>query len=82
MAIKKVAKKAKNAEVVKTIDDMLNELTVKQNDLIEAKRGLRIGELTNTSVLRSTRKQIARLHTAIRVNMIDEAFASQRREDK
>ena len=72
MAIKKVAKKAKNAEVVKTIDDMLNELTVKQNDLIEAKRGHKLGELTNPRVLTVTRKEIARLHTAIRAAEIAE----------
>ena len=64
--IKKVAKTTKKASEVKTIDQMQTELVTKQNDLAEAKRGHKQGELTNPRVITSTRKQIARLHTAIR----------------
>ena len=62
-----MAKKiTKQATEIKTIDQLRADLVVKQNDLIEAKRGHRLGELTNPGVIKSTRKQIARLHTAIR----------------
>jgi ribosomal protein L29 len=45
---------------------MKTELTTKQTDLIQAKRGNAQGELTNPHVITVTRKEIARLHTAIR----------------
>ncbi len=64
-----MAKKiTKVASEVKTIDQLRADLTVKQNDLIEAKRGHKLGELTNPCVIRQNRKTIARLHTAIRAN--------------
>jgi len=66
MADKKTTKVVKKATEVKTIDQLRTDLAAKQNDLIEAKRGHKIGELTNPHVLTFTRKQIARLHTAIR----------------
>lgn len=59
-------KKTKKATEVKTIDDLRAELTTKQADLIAAKRGHAAGELTNPRVITVTRKEIARLHTAIR----------------
>lgn len=66
MAAKKLIKaKAKEAVEVKTIDMLLLELVAKQADLIEAKRGHKQGELVNTCIIRSTRKEIARLNTAI-----------------
>lgn len=61
---KKTTKVAK-AEV-KTIEQLRTELAAKQADLIEAKRGHRAGELTNPRAITVTRKEIARLHTAIR----------------
>lgn len=62
-----IAKKtAVTATEVKTIDQLRIDLAAKQNDLIEAKRGHRMGELTNPRVITTTRKEIARLHTAIR----------------
>lgn len=67
MADKKTtSKKTVAANEVKTIDQMRIDLVAKQNDLIEAKRGHRMGELTNPRVITTTRKEIARLHTAIR----------------
>jgi ribosomal protein L29 len=64
-----MAKKiVKNAPEIKTIDQIRADLISKQTDLIEAKRGHKMGELTNPSVIRKTRKEIARLHTAIRAD--------------
>ncbi len=72
MAIIKKSTKtaAKPAVEVKTIDQLAVELAAKQNDLISAKRGHKLGELTNPRVITVTRKQIARLHTAIRAAVI------------
>lgn len=68
----KTTKKAvKPAVEVKTIDQLRADLIVKQNDLVEAKRGHRMGELTNPRVITTTRKEIARLHTAIKAAQID-----------
>ncbi len=62
----------KKAEEVKTIEQLRAELVAKQNDLIEARRGHAAGELANPRVLTSTKKEIARLHTAIRAAEISE----------
>ena len=67
MADKTVKKPAKNAEVVKTVDDLKQELAAKRTDLLEAKRSLAAGELANTRVLGAYRKDIARLLTEINV---------------
>lgn len=74
MAAEKTTKKAapKAAVEVKTIADMQTELAKKQNDYIEAKRSHAAGELVNPRVLTTTRKEIARLHTAIRVHELSE----------
>ncbi len=68
MAAEKTTKKAapKAAVEVKTIADMQTELAAKQNDYIEAKRSHAAGELVNPRVITTTRKEIARMHTAIR----------------
>lgn len=66
MAEKKITKAAKEAVEIKSIEQLREELKTKQNDLLQAKRGHRMGELTNPRVLTSTRKEIARIHTAIR----------------
>jgi ribosomal protein L29 len=63
---KKTVKAVKPALEVKTIDQLQIELATKQHDLIEVKRGHKLGELTNPRVITVTRKEIARLHTAIR----------------
>ena len=54
---------AKKAESAKSLQDQLAE---KQNDYLEAKRSHAGGELVNPKVLRTIRKEIARLHTKIR----------------
>jgi len=71
MATKKTTTKVtKVANEVKTIDQMQTELVAKRTDLIAAKRGHKMGELTNPRVITVTRKEIARLHTAIRAAAI------------
>ena len=69
MADKKTTKKA---EEVKTIADLRKDLEAKQTDLLEARRGHAAGELANPRVLTSTKKEIARLLTAIRAAEISE----------
>ena len=67
MAEKTVKKPAKNAEVVKTVDELKAEVATKRADLLEAKRSLAAGELANPRVLGTYRKDIARLLTEINV---------------
>ena len=67
MAEKTVKKPSKNAEVVKTVDDLKKDLDAKRKDLLEAKRSLASGELANPRVLGAYRKDIARLLTEINV---------------
>jgi len=62
----KAAKSTKEAPVVKSLEDLKSDLATKLNDQLEAKRGHRAGELQNPRVLTHTRKDIARLKTAIR----------------
>jgi len=69
---KTTVKATKKATEVKTIDQLKNDLAAKQTDLITAKRGHKAGELTNPRVITVTRKEIARLHTAIRAAEIAE----------
>ena len=59
-------KTIKKAEVVKSLEDLRKDLAAKQNDLLESRKSHRSGELVNPRVLGSIRKEIARLHTAIR----------------
>jgi large subunit ribosomal protein L29 len=63
MAEKKTTKKA---EEVKTLAQLQEELAAKRTELLEARRGHAAGELANPRVLTSTKKEIARLLTAIR----------------
>ena len=77
--IKKSVKSTKNAVEVKSIDQLKIDLATKQNDLIELKRGHKLGELTNPRIITITRKDIARLHTAIRSAEI-EKYASANRQ--
>ena len=67
MAEKSIKKPAKNAEVVKTVDDLKKDQDAKRKDLLEAKRSLASGELANPRVLGAYRKDIARLLTEINV---------------
>jgi ribosomal protein L29 len=67
------AKKAtKTAIEVKTIEDLQAELVTKKADMLAAKRGHKAGELQNPRVITTTRKDIARLHTAIRAAQLKE----------
>jgi len=61
---KKVVKK--EATVVKSREDLIKDLAAKQHDLLEARKGHRAGELVNPRTITHTRKDIARLKTAIR----------------
>jgi ribosomal protein L29 len=63
MADKKTTKKATE---VQTIEQLQEALAAKQADQLQARRGHAAGELANPRVLTVTRKEIARLHTAIR----------------
>ena len=63
---KKATKKAKDAPVVQTVEEMQAAIATKQTEIVEARRGLAAGELQNPRVITKTRKEIARLHTAIR----------------
>lgn len=77
MAEKKTTKKpTKDAEEVKTIDQLRTDLATKQQDLLEAKRSHAAGELVNPRVITATRKEIARLHTAIRAAELAEVKES------
>jgi len=70
MATKKVLKTTKEAVEVKTIGQLRVDLATETTNLIEAKRGHKLGELTNPRVITVTRKKIARLQTAIRAEEI------------
>ena len=59
-------KTTKKASVAKKELSLSEQLTAKRVDLLEFKRSLASGELVNPRVLASTRKDIARLLTAIR----------------
>lgn len=51
---------------VKTIDQLKADLVTKTTELLDARRGLAAGELANPRVIKATRKEIARIKTAIR----------------
>lgn len=59
-------KKTTKATEVKTVEQLQQELAAKQADLLAARRGHAAGELANPRVITATKKEIARLHTAIR----------------
>ena len=65
-------KKTTKATEVKTIEQLKEELAAKRTDLLAARRGHAAGELANPRVLTSTKKEIARLLTAIRAAEISE----------
>ncbi len=63
---KDLTKKAvKEATTVKSIEEMEQELVAKRNDLLEAKRANKAGELVNSRAITAYRKDIARLLTQI-----------------
>lgn len=59
-------KPTKKASEVKTLDQLQEELASKRQDLLEAQRSHAAGELVNPRVITKTKKEIARLLTAIR----------------
>lgn len=63
MAEKKTTQEAKE---VLSLEQLQEKLAQMKTDLLEAKRSHASGELVNPRVLTHTRKEIARLHTAIR----------------
>jgi ribosomal protein L29 len=63
---KKTTKKVVNATEVKSVDDLKKDLAAKRKDLMDSIRSHRAGELINPRILGQTRKEIARLATAIR----------------
>ena len=60
-----MAKTAKAAVEVKSIADLRQELDDKYKALVDYRRHHAAGELANTRVISQTRKEIARLSTAI-----------------
>ena len=66
-------KTVKKAAAAKDASSLQDELAAKQQDLLEARRSHAGGELVNPRVLRATRKEIARLHTAIREAALKES---------
>ncbi len=64
MANQKATKKT--TKEAKTRSQLQQELDSKRADLLEARRSHAAGELVNPRVLTSTKKEIARLLTAIR----------------
>lgn len=70
---KKTAKVVKNADEVKTIEQLRTDLLAKTTDLLQARRGNAAGELTNPRIITVTRKEIARLNHAIRAQEIASA---------
>jgi ribosomal protein L29 len=74
---KKTTKVKKNAVEVKSLAQLRKDLETLQNNLVEARRGHKLGELTNPRVITTTKKDIARLHTAITA-----AISADNKEDK
>ena len=66
-------KATKEAKKVLTTAELHTEFLAKTNDYVSAKRGHKMGELTNPRVLTVTRKEIARIKTAIRAAEIAKA---------
>lgn len=59
-------KTPKSAVEVKTVEQLQEDLVKLQHDQLEAKKSHRQGELINPHMLTIHRKNIARLHTAIK----------------
>jgi ribosomal protein L29 len=76
-AKKPAAKTTKKATEVKDLATLQSELATKQADYLESKRSHDGGELVNPRVLTHTRKEIARMLTAINT-----LKASEQKESK
>lgn len=62
----KKAKVEKTSLKGKSLEELMKGLVEKQNDLLQAHKGHRAGELVNPRTITIGRKEIARLKTAIR----------------
>ncbi len=67
---KSTKKVTKKADEVQTVEQLIAKLAEARQDLLEAKRSNAAGELVNPRVITSTRKEIARLSTAIRASQL------------
>ncbi|MEO6727365.1 MAG: 50S ribosomal protein L29 [Candidatus Saccharimonas sp.] len=70
-------KTAKTVAAPKSLEELHTEVAAKRADLMESTRSNRAGELVNPRVLRHTRKDIARLETAIRAAELAEQKESK-----
>jgi ribosomal protein L29 len=70
----------KNANVVKSIDDMRQEVVAKQAELKDHLRSHKLGELVNPRIIQSTKHAIARLKTTIRSSEIAETATINKEE--
>ena len=62
--VKKLEKKVNYRDM--SVSDLQAALVEKTRDLLDSTRSLRANELVNPQVVKATRKEIARIHTAIR----------------
>jgi len=79
MAEKKTTKKTapKKADEVKSLAQLRDDLAAKLQDQLDAKKSHKAGELVNPRVITTVRKDIARLHTAIRAAELAEQKESK-----
>jgi large subunit ribosomal protein L29 len=73
MAYSKTTKKktvAVKAQTVKTVEQLKTELAEKKQDMLDSRKSLIAGEMVNPRAIRTLRKDIARLLTAIREDEI------------
>ena len=75
-------KNIKEVKKVMTIDEAIEEISKKQTELTDQKRSLVQGELVNPSIIKKTRKEIARLHTLIPNAKIASTVKQPVKEDK
>ncbi len=72
----------KQVKANKSIEELKAELVAKRNDLIEAQKGHKLGELTNPRVLSTLRKEIARIMTSINSKQINQKSINVNKESK
>jgi large subunit ribosomal protein L29 len=73
MADSKTNKKktvAVKAQTVKTVEQLITELAEKKQDMLDSRKSLIAGEMVNPRAIRTLRKDIAKLLTAIREDEI------------
>lgn len=63
----KTVKKSDKKPNEMTLDELHKQLETKRSDLLDAQRSHKAGELINPRVLSATRRDIARLKTAVSV---------------